>query len=99
MSEWLLYLLAGTATLTGMLIDHWRRGGRFGSVVADPASIVKAEHGLPARTNRWRMVERCVVMPLQQLRPLQLGRSRFGSCSTTGFRAGEWLLVRLALEK
>lgn len=64
MNAWLLYALGGMATLTGVLVDHWRRGGRFGPGDADLARILEAEHGIPAPTRRWRVVERCIVMPL-----------------------------------
>jgi hypothetical protein len=64
MSAWLLYALGGMATLTGVLVDHWRRGGRFGPGDADLARILEAEHGIPAPKRRWRIVERCIVMPL-----------------------------------
>lgn len=64
MNAWLLYALGGMATLTGVLVDHWRRGGRFGPGDTDLARILEAEHGIPVPTRRWRMVERCIVMPL-----------------------------------
>lgn len=64
MNAWLLYVLGGMATLTGVLVDHWRRGGHFGSGDADLARILEAEHGIPAPTRRWRMAEQCIVKPL-----------------------------------
>jgi hypothetical protein len=64
MNAWLLYVLGGMATLTGVLVDHWRRGGHFGSGDADLARILEAEHGIPAPTRRQRIVEQCIVKPL-----------------------------------